>query len=101
MSLYRDLALGFLKDELLPAIQQENYNQIQKWGYQRAHLFEWLAWTLEEVGELAKAINDFSYGRCTKQSVIHEGIQAATLILKIVETVENEGHTEAWEELAK
>lgn len=93
MSLYKDLALEYLIPDLVPALEQENRNQIQKWGYQKVHLFEWLAWTLEEVGEFAKAINDFSYGRCDKQEVINEGIQAATLILKIVETVDNKGES--------
>lgn len=94
MTLYRDLTFEFLTPDLIPALEQENRNQLQKWGVQRAHLFEWLAWTTEEFGEFAKAINDFSYARCTKQQVIAEGIQAATLILKIVETVENDGHKE-------
>jgi NTP pyrophosphatase (non-canonical NTP hydrolase) len=91
MTLYKDLAFEHLIQDLVPALEQENRNQIQKWGYQKVHLFEWLAWATEEFGELAKAINDFSYKRCDKQEVIKEGIQAATLILKIVETVENGG----------
>lgn len=94
MSLYKDLAFEYLMPDIIEALEQENRNQIQKWGYQKRHLFEWLAWTTEEVGEFAQAINDFSYGRCGRERIITEGIQAATLILKIVETVQNNGATQ-------
>lgn len=92
--IYKDLCFEYLYPDLIPALEQECRNQLQKWGIQERHLFEWLAWTTEEFGEFAKAVNDFSYGRTDKHELIKEGIQTATLILKMVESVDNEAFEE-------
>jgi len=76
--------------EIEIAIEQENYNQIQKWGVQEARLFEWAMWTAEEFGEFIKALNEFVYGRADHLQAVKEGIQAATLILKVIEILENQ-----------
>lgn len=71
------------------AIERENKRQLEKWGIQSARLFEWLAWTTEEYGEFVKALNNLVYGRDngTVEEVLREGIQTATLLLKMIEIV--------------
>jgi len=67
-------------------IKEEDERQVAKWGIQDRHVFEWLAWTTEEFGEFVKAVNEFNYGRET--TIIHvmkEGLQAVTLLLKMLE----------------
>lgn len=88
MRTYKDYELREVTDTQLKTwLRDESNRQIKKWGVQDRHLFEWLAWTTEEFGEFAQAINDFCYDRTTKQSIIREGIQTVTLLLKIIESV--------------
>ena len=85
---FKDLR-GEYFHELETAVEQENYNQIQKWGVQEERLFEWAAWTTEEFGEFIKALNDFVYGRTDHLGAVKEGIQTITLLMKMVEILEN------------
>lgn len=63
----------------------ENDLQVRKWGIQTRTPFEWMTYLTEEVGELAKAINEVQYREEVARKVIKEAIQAATLALKIAE----------------
>lgn len=76
-----------LKDVVwtLGKILNENDNQLLKWGIQIHSSFEWLTYTAEELGELAKAITEFEYRGGSREAVIKEAIQTATLALKIAE----------------
>ena len=67
------------------AVMKEHRNQINKWGIQTHTPFEWLTYTTEELGELAKAISDYIYRDGNKESIFNEAIQTATLSLKIAE----------------
>lgn len=71
--------------KLIELISDENANQIKKWGVQDHHVFEWLAYTTEELGELSKAISEYIYRGGDKKNIINEAIQTATLSLKIAE----------------
>lgn len=66
-------------------ILKENQRQIEKWGIQVRSAFEWLTYTTEELGSLAKAINEHEYRKGSKEKVVSEAIQVATLALKIAE----------------
>lgn len=66
-------------------VQVENLSQARKWGIQDRSPFEWLAYTVEEVGEMAQAISEYEYRNGRADHVAHEAIQAATLCLKIAE----------------
>ena len=81
-----------LEDEcwMIKKIQNESANQIVKWGIQVHTAFEWLAYITEELGELAKAISEYEYRNGTKEEVVNEAIQTATLALKIAEMYEAE-----------
>jgi hypothetical protein len=69
-------------------IENENQHQLEKWGVQRKHVFEWLAWTFEEFGEFIKEINELNYQRSFDYGkVITEGIQTITLLSKIVSSL--------------
>jgi len=73
---------------LRQSLKEENYNQIKKWGIQEHTLSEWLMYTIEELGELAKAISEFIYRKGTSEEIYKEAIQTATLALKIAEMIE-------------
>ena len=89
MNEYIDRAL---RDDnwILKKVQNENANQLMKWGIQVHTAFEWLAYTTEELGEMAEAISEYEYREGTKTQVVHEAIQVATLALKIAEMFEAE-----------
>lgn len=75
---------------VLDKILKEHVEQIIKWGVQTHTAFEWLAYTTEELGSLAKAISEHEYRGGPKEKVVSEAIQVATLALKIAEMYENE-----------
>jgi len=70
---------------ILANIQNENENQVEKWGIQCVTAFEWLTYTTEELGELAQAIKEYEYRDGTAEQIVKEAIQLATLALKIAE----------------
>ena len=71
--------------ELMGMVFQEHLDQIDKWGYQDHDINEWLNFTLEELGELAKAISEHRYRIGSRKEIVKEAIQVATLSLKIAE----------------
>lgn len=73
--------LPFLED----AVEQENYRQLSKWGIQDHLASEWLMFTVEELGETAKAISEWKCRRGDAEEVVKEAIQTAILTLKIAE----------------
>ena len=75
-------------DWIIEKIRAENKNQLQKWGVQTHSAFEWLTYTAEELGELAQAISEYEYRDGTKEDIVHEAVQVATLALKIAEMFE-------------
>jgi hypothetical protein len=82
MKQYTDL--GFCNDAwILRKIINESINQVNKWGVQTHSSFEWLTYTTEELGSLAKAISEHEYRGGSKERVISEAVQVATLALKI------------------
>lgn len=86
----KDLKLE--NDRVFHLVQAENERQLAKWGVQDRHPFEWLAYTTEEVGELAQAISGFVYNNEPPQNVVNEAIQTATLCLKIAEMFNDACH---------
>jgi len=90
MKQYTDL---MLKDNtwILRKVIDENIYQQKKWGIQTHSAFEWLTYTAEELGSLAKAIGEYEYRYGTKQRIVKEAIQLATLALKIAEMFEKTG----------
>ena len=89
MKAYRDRCLE--KDAwIIKKIQNENSSQLMKWGVQVRTSFEWLTYTTEELGELAKAIVEYESRDGTKDEVVKEAIQVATLALKIAEMFDAE-----------
>ena len=69
--------------EMACYVQLEHAQQIKKWGIQDRTPFEWLAYTLEELGELSEAISEMYYRNGSKDDVFREALQVATLSLKI------------------
>lgn len=89
MKLYKDRCLD--NKDLFRLVMIENYEQIKKWGIQESTSFEWLAYLTEELGELSEAISEHEYRQGTKNDVVKEAIQVATLALKIAEMYKKEG----------
>ena len=85
---YKDLC-GEYFHEIYPMMEQENRNQLQKWGIQSYDLFKWYAITAEEFGEVAKAILEFEVDGRPKNLIVGECVQTITLLMKIIEMVEN------------
>ena len=73
---------------IIKKVADENIAQVKKWGIQTHSAFEWLTYTTEELGSLAKAISEYEYRNSSKEKVISEAIQVATLALKIAEMFE-------------
>jgi len=71
--------------DLVALLEEENQAQLKKWGVQIASPPEWMLFLTEEVGELAQAIAEHEYRQGSKEDVIKEAVQVATLALKIVE----------------
>ena len=75
-------------NELVKLIKEEDEKQVQKWGIQDRHIFEWAMWISEEFGEFIQAINEQNYERVHDEpaynSIIKEGVQTITLISKMV-----------------
>lgn len=84
MKQYKDRSFEDM-DWIIDCLEKENLSQIRKWGIQERTAFEWLAYAMEELGELAEAIIEHEYRQCPKEKVISEAVQAATLLLKIAE----------------
>lgn len=84
MNQYTDQELANMA-RLLWMISEENQRQIEKWGIQTHSAFEWLTYTAEELGSLAKAIGEHEYRGGSAEDVVKEAIQVATLALKIAE----------------
>ena len=89
MTKYTDKKFASI-EALTNMIKTENKRQIYKWGTQTHTLFEWLAFTTEELGSLSKAISEFEYRHGDVNRVVAEAIQVATLSLKIAEMVRGE-----------
>jgi NTP pyrophosphatase (non-canonical NTP hydrolase) len=87
MRQYTDLGLT---DDLwiLKKIINEKSTQLGRWGIQRRSAFEWLTYLAEEVGEVAEAITEYEYREGTKEDVVKEAVQVATLALTIAEMFE-------------
>lgn len=83
--LYKDERL--LNAHVYHLILKESQVQINKWGIQEHTLFEWLAYSTEELGELSNAISEYVYRNGTKQHIVNEAIQTSTLCLKIAEMI--------------
>jgi NTP pyrophosphatase (non-canonical NTP hydrolase) len=75
---------------IIKKVVDEKSNQLLKWGIQSRSSFEWLTYTTEELGELAKAIGEYEYRNGTKNDVVKKAIQTATLALTIAEMFEME-----------
>lgn len=71
--------------ELFLKVHEENKRQVEKWGVQTHTSFEWLGYTVEELGSVAKAIGEFEYRGGPAEKVVDEAIHVATLALKIAE----------------
>ena len=79
----KDLELKYPK--LFEMVKEENVRQIIKWGIQDHDPFEWLAYTIEELGELSNSISEWRYRTGPRSDIVKEAIQTATLSLKIAE----------------
>lgn len=76
-------------EQVLRDVGLERQRQNIKWGYPQVNdPFQWVSILLEEVGELAMAINDTYIGKNPNgnvSQVLREAIQVAAVAVSIVE----------------
>ena len=65
-------------------LQEEDKRQLKMWGHQARCLMEWLAYTMEELGELSEAISEYVYNDGAIEHIRDEAQQVATLAAKIM-----------------
>ena len=76
----------------LKRVAVERDRQIAKWGEQeQASLYEWVSILTEELGELAKAVNDHDLPEAGK-----EAVEVAAVAVKIVQVIERIGVDIPW-----
>lgn len=74
------------KVQWIKAILAERERQDQKWGYPQENTYcEWASILAEEVGELAKELNELNFGRGDPEKMTDEAIQVAAVALAILE----------------
>ena len=54
---------------LTKKVLEEHFRQIDKWGIQTCTPFEWLVYTMEELGEVAEAIGEHEYRDGTVEQI--------------------------------
>lgn len=74
-------------------VWQERISQNIKWGKQRHPMGDWLKILIEEVGEVAQAmqVGDFSYKESDANDLYKELIQVAAVAIAIAEQVAERG----------
>ena len=74
----------------------ERVSQNKKWGVQRHSMAEWLSILVEEVGEVAQAINRLNFPSDAKETdadnLYKELIQVAAVASAIAEQVKERGY---------
>lgn len=79
-----------LTKKVLLDVEQERINQVIKFGKQEHSLYKWLTILIEEVGEVAQAIQhdeDWSK-KGDKSNIYEELIQVAAVSVQIAESIE-------------
>lgn len=71
-------------------LRDESDRQVKKWGVQTHTLFEWITYTVEELGELAEAVSEYTYRGAPIERIIKEAQEAATLAAKIMSMARGE-----------
>ena len=81
-------------EQALEQVRTERKYQDRKWGYPQNNTpFEWISILLEEVGELAEAMNNALLGPCANGKMIdaiEEAVQVAAVATSIVEHLTEE-----------
>jgi len=89
MKQYTDQLLK-IRHELYRMVEEESDRQLEKWGLQTHSGPTWATISMEEVGEVAKAILNCEFEHGSRFEVRAEAIQAASLFLKIAEMYDAE-----------
>lgn len=66
-------------------VEQERDAQDEKWGFpQRNTHCEWSSILAEEMGELAKELNELNFGRGSRERMRAEAVQVAAVAVSIL-----------------
>ena len=74
-------------EEIIGLVQQENKEQIEKWGIQILSSGDWFQIIIEELGEYSRAIMEARWRNGPMADVINEGIQTVTLLMKTIDNL--------------
>lgn len=72
-------------------IEKERRRQDTKWGPQNHSPLEWLSILTEEVGEVAKAINEAHWGGAPLTEYRAELVQVAAVAVAAIESLDRNG----------
>lgn len=73
------------------AIKDECQRQDQIFGEQNHDPFKWLSILLEEVGEVAKAINECHWSQESAEAIKEELVQVAAVAVAAIESLQRQG----------
>jgi hypothetical protein len=78
-------------NEALEAARKERFRHLDKWSFQRHTLAEWVSILTEEVGALAKEVNDASFmGGSNNKELKAQSAQVAAVALAIFQQIDNQ-----------
>jgi len=83
-----------LPGSIFDLVAGEDNAQLDKWGYQTHDIFKWMAFITEEVGEMAKAISEYTFRDGTSKEIEREAVQVATLALKVAHMIKGVSYRE-------
>lgn len=89
---FEDVAPGqSATDAVLQEVHEERKSQDDKWGEQNHSPLEWLSILTEEVGEVARGINNAHFGGASYDNYREELIQVAAVAAAAVESLDRNG----------
>lgn len=74
------------QEQAIDLVKKERERQDKKWGYpHHHHPMAWLSILMEEVGELAEAINENHFNNGSPDKIIKEATHVSAVALAMIE----------------
>lgn len=79
-----------IREQAVQAVRDERVRQEARWGEQNHEMEVWLSILTEEVGELARAMNERRFTAAGDAAIRIEAVQVAAVAVQIVEFVDRQ-----------
>ena len=76
-------------NNIFESIKEERKRQDEKWGPSSHHPMEWSSILMEEVGEVSKEVNDYTFNSKDSTEMKKELIQVAAVVVAWLEDIES------------